>query len=117
MPRIRKSTRAASRRGDSEPPQDNLENLTTEVLRLRCDNLQLPATGSRQTLITRLRAAPRPAVNVQTGPNVSSSSAPTDSALSRPADQDSTLQGGFTAEQLETLQSLISSSIRDAILP
>ena len=27
MPRIRKSTRAASRRGDSEPPQDNLEKL------------------------------------------------------------------------------------------
>ena len=65
MPHIRKSTRAASRRCDSEPPQDNLENLTTEVLRLRCDNLQRLATGSRQTLITRPRAAPRPAVNVK----------------------------------------------------
>ena len=117
MPRIRKSARAASRRGDPEPPQDNFENLTTEVLRLRCDNLQLPATGSRQALITRLHAAPRSAVNVQTGPNVSSSLASTDSAPSRPADQDSTLQGGFTAEQLETLQSLICSSIRDAIWP
>ena len=42
--------------------------------------------------------------------------APTDSAPSRPADQDSTLQGGFRAEQLETLQLQISSSIRDAIL-
>ena len=117
MPRIRRSTSTSSRRADPQPTLDNLENLTTEVLRLRCDNLQLSPVGSRRTLIARLRAAPRPTVAVSNPPDVTLSTAPTDSTVpSRPVIEESTPNGGFTAEQMETLQSLISS-IRDAILP
>ena len=118
MPRIRRSTSTSSRRADPQPTLDNLENLTTEVLRLRCDNLQLSPVGSRRTLIARLRAAPRSTVAVSNPPDVTPSTAPTDSTLpSRPVIEESTPNGGFTAEQMETSQSLISSSIRDAILP
>ena len=63
MPRIRRSTQAASRQTASTPSNAQLDQLTTEVLRLRCDKLKLTATRSRQTLLARLRAAPRPAEN------------------------------------------------------
>lgn len=110
MPRMRRSTTAATRRNMAAPTDAHLEQLTTEVLRLRCDQLKLPATGSRQTLIARLRAAPRPAE-----PNPTDSEPPSnDTPTTAPTEQDS--RGGFTAQQFETLQSLISSSVRDALV-
>ena len=47
MPLNKKSTRRAPRLGDSHPHANKLKKLTTEVIRLRCDNLQRRATGSR----------------------------------------------------------------------
>ena len=118
MPHVRRSTSTSSCRADPQPTLDNLETLTTEVLRLRCDNLQLSPAGSRRTLIACLRAAPRPTVGVSNPPDVTPSTAPTDSTVPfQPVIEKSTANSGFTAEQVETLQSLISSSIHDAILP
>ena len=68
MPRIRRSKSTASRRNTPSTSSD-LNELTTEVLRLRCDELRLSAAGSRQTLLTRLRAAPQQAVAVN-APNL-----------------------------------------------
>ena len=113
MPRIRRSKSTASRRTTQSTSSD-LTQLTTEVLRLRCDQQKLSATGSRQTLLARLRAHP---------PQVADADLPHSdpeqpgSATDRPTTPPTEAErqpNGFTAEQYETLQSLISSSIRDA---
>ena len=68
MPLNKKSTRRAPRLGDSHPHADKLKKLTAQIIRLRCENLQMRATGSRHTMITRFRAAPRPAVKAPNCP-------------------------------------------------
>ena len=62
MRHIRRSKSTACRR--TTPPVSDLNQLTTEVLRLRCDQPKHFARGSRQTLLSRLRAAPQQAVAV-----------------------------------------------------
>ena len=113
MPRIRRSKSTASRRNTPSTSSD-LNQLTTGVLRHRFDQLKLSATGSRQTLLARLRAAPQQAVAVNP-PNLDPEQ--TDTATDRPTTTPTEQEPpttGFTAEQYETLQSTISSSIRDA---
>ena len=61
MPPIRRSKSTASRRNTPSTWLD-LNQLTAEVLRLRCGQLKLSATGSRRTLLARRRAAPQQAV-------------------------------------------------------
>ena len=68
MPHISRSKSTASRRNTPSTSSD-LNQLTTEVLRLCRDQLKLSATGSRQTLLARPRAAPQQVVTVNQ-PNV-----------------------------------------------
>ncbi|CAB4032117.1 Hypothetical predicted protein [Paramuricea clavata] len=64
MPRMKQTTSAATRRTSSTQSVTHLDQLTTEVLRLRCDQQKLPATGSRATLLARFRDEPRPEENM-----------------------------------------------------
>ena len=50
MPRIRRSKSTASRRNTPSALSDS-NQLATEVLCLRCEQLKLSATGFRQTLL------------------------------------------------------------------
>ena len=115
MPRTRRQPSAAR----SSPSDAHLDHLTTEVLRLRLDQLKLATTGSRNTLLGRLRVALRernnPATNQDTAP-VTDQEPP----IPRPNEQNepSTVQsppGCFTPDQLNTLKCLITSSIQDAL--
>ncbi len=65
---MRRSTTTASRQTTSTPSNAHLDQLTTEVLRLWCDQLKLSATGSHQAFLTRLRSAPRQAAVVTNPP-------------------------------------------------
>ncbi len=119
MPRMRRSTTTASRRTTSTPSNAHLDQLTTEVLRLRCDQLKLSATGSRQALLARLRSAPRQAAVVTNPPEDAEPepAAPVnDTTATTSADREPST-GGFSSEQFETLQSLIASSLRDVTVP
>ena len=116
MPRMKRTSSAATRRTSSTPSVTHLDQLTTEVLRLRCDQQKLPATGSRATLLARLRDAPRPAENMNPSVDPEPSHPISDTVATALPDQEPT-RGGFTNEQFETLQSLISSSLRDVTLP
>ena len=65
MPCNKESKRGAPRRGDSHPHADKVKKMTAKVIPLqRCDNLQMRATGSSHTMITRFCAASRPAINI-----------------------------------------------------
>ncbi len=129
MPRMRRSTTTASRRTTSTPSNAHLDQLTTEVLRLRCDQLKLSATRSRQALLARLRSAPRQAAVVTNLPEDAEPedaepedaepepTAPVnDTTATTSADREPST-GGFSSEQFETLQSLIASSLRDVTVP
>ena len=115
MPPTRRQPSAAR----SSPSDAHLDHLTTEALRLRLDQLKLATTGSRNTLLGRLRAALReridPVTNQDTPP-VTDQEPPT----SRPNEQSDpcTVQsppGCFTPDQLNTLKCLMASSIQDAL--
>ncbi len=119
MPRMRRSTTTVSRRTTSTPSNAHLDQLTTEVLRLRCDQLKLSATGCRQALLARLRSAPREAA-VVTNPSEDAEPEPAapvnDTTSTTSADREPST-GGFSSEQFETLQSLIASSLHDVTVP
>ena len=113
MPPTRRT--AATRQARSTPltTNDHFDDLTTGVLRLRFDQQKLSAIGSRETLLARLRSAPR-----APQPTTSSDPAVADNdATAAPTDSEPTQVGGFTLEQFDTLKSLISSSIREALPP
>ncbi len=119
MPRMRRSTTTASHRTTSTPSNTHLDQLTTEVLCLRCDQLKLSATGSRQALLTRLRSVPRQGA-VVTNPPEDAEPEPAASVnyttATTPADREPSTSG-FSSEQFQTLQSLIASSLRDVTVP
>ena len=63
--RNNESMRRAPRRRDSHPHADKVKKFIANVFPLqRCDNLQMPPTRSRHTMITRFHAASRPTVNI-----------------------------------------------------
>ena len=111
MPPTRRQPSAAR----SSPTDAHLDHLTTEVLRLRLDQLKLATTGSRNTLPGRVRAVLRerndPATNQDTPP-VTDQEPPNEQSY--PSTVQS-LPGCFTPDQLNTLKSLIASSIQDAL--
>ena len=115
MPRIGRSKSTARRPTPSTSSE--LNQLTTEVLCLRCDQLKLSATGSLQTLLARLRAVPRPAADANPPSRDPEQSGTVTDLPTPPTNEQETPSTGFTAEQYETLQSMISSSIRDATIP
>ena len=100
MTRIGRSKSTASRRNTPSKMLD-LNQLTTEVPRLRCDQLKLSATGLRQTLLACLCTTPRHAATVNP-PNPDREQ--TDTATNRPATTPTEQEPpttGFTAEQCE----------------
>ena len=114
MSRTRRQTSAS--RSSSEA---DLDHLTTEVLRLCLDQLKLATTGSRNTLLGRLR----PALRGRNDPATSQDTPPaTDQEPPTPRSNDhSTVKspppGSFMPDQLNTLKCLIASSIQDARPP
>ena len=79
MPRIRRSKSTASRRNTPSALSDS-NQLATEVLRFRCEQLKLSATGFRFSLVTAL-ATPQHAATVNP-PNPDPEQ--TDTATNRP---------------------------------
>ena len=55
--RVQMARQRASTRSSTRKPAEKLSSLTSEVLRLRLQALSLPIDGSRQQLISRLKAA------------------------------------------------------------
>ena len=111
MPGTRRQPSASRSSSDA-----HLDHLSTEVLRLRLDQLKLVTTGSRSTLLGHLRAALREKNDLATSQDTSPA---TDQEPSIPRLNDhSTVQspppGSFTPDQLSTLKCLIASSIQDA---
>ena len=98
MPRTRRQPSASRSSSDA-----HLDHMSTEVLRLRLDRLKLATTGSRNTLLGRVRAALRerndPATSLDTPPA-------TDQESPIPCNQTTTLPSNLHHQETSRLTSL-----------